>query len=130
MENKITLDISKLSSILQVNSIDTKTLRENEAKNNYYKTLPNYSPLLLTISCNNNKEFPEEICLNAAIQLKNYINSYWRNSENKKNINNNDSEYIVINEEDKKYIRIKILEAVVYIVNIENIKILKQLINV
>ena len=127
MENKITLDISKLSSILQVNSIDTKTLRENEAKNNYYKTLPNYSPLLLTISCNNNKEFPEEICLNAAIQLKNYINSYWRNSENKKNINNNDSEYIVINEEDKKYIRIKILEAVVYIVNIENIKILKQL---
>ena len=129
MESKITLNISMLSSILQVNSIDIKTLHENEAKNNYYKTLPNYSPLLLAISCNYNKEFPEEISLNAAIQLKNYISSYWKYSEKNKNINNNenDNEYLIISEEDKKYIRIKILEAMAYIVNIENIKIMKQL---
>ena len=127
MESKITLNISMLSSILQVNSIDIKTLHKNEAKNNYYKTLPNYSPLLLAISCNYNKEFPEEISLNAAIQLNNYISSYWTYSEKKKNINNNDNECLIISEEDKKYIRIKILEAMVYIVNIENIKIMKQL---
>ena len=127
MESKIELNISMLSSILQINSIDIKTLRENQAKNDYYKTLPYYSPLLLTIAYNYNKEFPEEICLNAAIQLKNYISSYWPNPEGKKPINNKENEYIIINEEDKKYIRIKILEAVIYVVHIENIKILKQL---
>ena len=122
MENNISLNISMLSSVLRVNEIDIKTLRENEQKNNYYKKLPNYSPLLLSIACNTNKEFPDEICLNAAIQLKNYINSYWRNNSN--NIDEGDN--IIINEEDKKYIRTKILDAVIYVVEIENIKILKQ----
>ena len=89
MENKITLNISMLSSILKVNYIDIKTLRENEEKNNYYKTLPNYSPLLLQIGCDFNKEFSEDISLNAAIQLKNYINLYWKNKPNK-NINKDD----------------------------------------
>ena len=80
MENNISLNISMLSSVLRVNEIDIKTLRENEQKNNYYKKLPNYSPLLLSIACNTNKQFPDEISLNAAIQLKNYINSYWKNN--------------------------------------------------
>ena len=122
MENKITLNISMISSVLKVNYIDIKTLRENEEKNNYYKTLPNYSPLLLQIACDFNKEFSEEISLNAAIQLKNYINLYWKNKPNK-NINKDD---IVINEEDKQYLRIKILDAVIFIIEKDNIKILKQ----
>ena len=122
MENKITLDIYMLSSILKVNYIDIKTLRENEEKNNYYKTLPNYSSLLLQIACDYNKEFSEETSLNAAIQLKNYINSYWKNKPNK-NINKED---IIINEEDKNYLRLKILDAVIYIIEKDNIKILKQ----
>ena len=122
MENKITLNISMISSVLKVNYIDIKTLRENEEKNNYYKTLPNYSPLLLQIACDFNKEFSEEISLNAAIQLKNYINLYWKNKPNK-NINKDD---ILINEEDKQYLRIKILDAVIFIIEKDNIKILKQ----
>ena len=122
MENKITLNISMISSVLKVNYIDIKTLRENEEKNNYYKTLPNYSPLLLQIACDFNKEFSEEISLNAAIQLKNYINLYWKNKPNK-NINKDD---ILINEEDKQYLKIKILDAVIFIIEKDNIKILKQ----
>ena len=125
MEDKISLDITMLSSILRVNQIDIQILRENEQKNNFYKKLPKYSPLLLTIACNANKEFADEICLNAAIQLKNYINSYWDNNSNSDKIN--DGDYIVINEEDKKYLSSKIPDAVIYIIDNENIKILKQL---
>jgi len=125
MESKTPLDIYSLSSVLRVNSIDIKTLRENEQRTNYYKTLPNYSPLLLSIACNFNKEFPEEICLNAAIQLKNYISSYWKNTINNNNINN-DPEDIIINDEDKNNLRIRILDAVIYVIEIENFKILKQ----
>ena len=122
MESKTPLDIYSLSSVLRVNSIDIKTLRENEQRTNYYKTLPNYSPLLLSIACNFNKEFPEEICLNAAIQLKNYISSYWKNTINNNNINN-DPEDIIINDEDKNNLRIRILDAVIYVIEIENFKI-------
>ena len=122
MDSKLSLNLSNLSSVLKVNNININILRENEAKNNLYKTLPNYAPLLLTIACNFNKEYPEEISLNAAIQLKNYINLYWKNAPNKNNTNND----IVINEEDKSNIRLKILDAVIYVIEIENIKILKQ----
>jgi len=127
MEIKKPLDIYILSSVLKVNNIDMKTLRENESMNNYFKTLSNYPSLLLSIICEPNKNFSEEISLNASIQLKNYINSFWKN---KKNINTNnlgEEENIVIDEENKKYLRLKILEAVIYIIEIENISILKQL---
>ena len=124
MEEKISLNASMLSSVLQVNNIDVYTLRENEKKTNYYKTLPNYSPILLIISCNINKEYSPEISLNAAIQLKNYIKSFWKNNENEININS--SEDIIINKEDKEYIRTKILEAVIYVIEIENLPVLKQ----
>ena len=126
MENKISLDITMLSSVLRVNSIDNKTLRENEQKNDLYKKLPNYGPLLLTIACNTNKEFSDEISLNAAIQLKNYINLCWNNN-NQNGDNINDGDYIIINEDDKKYLRSKIPDAVIYMIEIENVKILKQL---
>ena len=124
MEEKISLNTSMLSSVLQVNNIDIYTLRENEKKNNYFKTLPNYSPLLLMISCNINKEYTPEISLNAAIQLKNYIKSFWKNSENIINISS--TEDIIINKEDKEYIRDKILEAIIYVIEIENLAVLKQ----
>ena len=124
MEDKISLNASILSSVLQVNNIDLYTLRENEKKNNYYKTLPNYSPLLLMISCNLNKEYTPEISLNAAIQLKNYIKSFWKNSENVINISS--TEDIIINKEDKEYIRTKIIEAIIYVIEIENLAVLKQ----
>ena len=69
------MDKNLLANVLKVNNIDLKTLRENELKNKNYSKLPNYSKLLLAIACDNNKEFPPEISLNAAIQLKNFINS-------------------------------------------------------
>ena len=124
MEDKIVLNESMLSSVLQVNNIDIYILRENEKKANYYKKLPNYSPLLLKISCNINKEYTSEIALNAAIQLKNYIKSYWKNEKN--TININDEENIIINQEDKNFIRNKIIEVIIYVIEIENITILKQ----
>ena len=37
MEEKIILNESILSSVLQVNNIDITTLRENEKKTNYFK---------------------------------------------------------------------------------------------
>ena len=72
-----------LSSFIRINEID------------------NYSWLLLSISYNANKEFPDEISLYAAIQIKNYINSYWINNTN----NIDDEDNIIINEEDNKNIR-------------------------
>ena len=125
MENEFSLNINLLASALQINSIDIKTLRENEERIKYYKTLKNYSPLLLYIASKVNKEFSDEISLHAAIQLKNFINSYWDNFPTNNN-NNFNEENIIINEEDKNYIREKILDSVKYIVEIGNNKILKQ----
>ena len=78
--------------------------------------------MLLSISYNANKEFPDEISLYAAFQLKNNNNSYWRNNSN----NIDDEDNIIINEEDKKYIRSIILDIVIYVIKIENIIILKK----
>ena len=124
MEDKFILNESILSSVLQVNNIDISTLRENQKKTNYFKTLPSYSPLLLNISCNFNNIYSSEVSLNAAIQLKNYIKSYWKNDAKEIKINNED--IIIINQEDKSYIRNKLLEAIIYIIEIENKTILKQ----
>ena len=77
--------------------------------------------MLLSISYNANKEFPDEISLYAAIQLKNNNNSYWRNNSN----NIDDEDNIIINEEDKKFISSKILDIVIYVIEIENIIIKK-----
>ena len=124
MEDKFILNESILSSVLQVNNIDISTLRENQKKTNYFKTLPSYSPLLLNISCNFNNIYSSEVSLNAAIQLKNYVKSYWKNDAKQIKINNEDT--IIINQEDKSYIRNKLLEAIIYIIEIENKTILKQ----
>ena len=127
MQSKKPLDIFMLSSVLRVNNIDIKTLRENEKMINYFKTLSNYPSLLLTMICEQNKNFSEEISLNASIQLKNYINSFWKNNNNINTNNLGDEENIIIDEENKKYLRMKIWDAVIYIIEIENINILKQL---
>ena len=124
MEDKFILNESILSSVLQVNNIDISTLRENQKKTNYFKTLPSYSPLLLNISCNFNNIYSSEVSLNAAIQLKNYVKSYWKNDAKEIKINNEDT--IIINQDDKSYIRNKLLEAIIYIIEIENKTILKQ----
>ena len=124
MEDKIILNESLLSSVLQVNNIDIATLRENQKKTNYYKKLPNYSPLLLNISCNVNSIYSSEISLNASIQLKNYIKSYWKNSPNEIYIGEEDN--IIISGEDKAYIRKQLLEAIIYVIEIDNKIILKQ----
>ena len=124
MESGIILNESILASVLQINNIDISTLHENQKKTDYFKTLPNYSPLLLIISCNINKIYSSEISLNAAIQLKNYIKSYWKNET--KEINIIDEGNIIISEKDKSYIREKLIEAIIYVIEIENKMILKQ----
>ena len=86
--------------------------------NNYFKTLTNYPSLLLDIICEPNKNFSEEISLNASIQLKNYINSFWKNNKNINNNNLGDEENVIINEENKKYLRLKIVDAMLYIIEI------------
>jgi hypothetical protein len=86
---------------------------------------------LLQICVNLNNNFSEEIVLNSAIQLKNYITNFWKfsnnNEENQKLIFNDDEIIIIINENDKNYIRNNIIDAVRYSIFVNKIKILKQL---
>ena len=125
-----TLDLNKLAISLDINKCDNNQRKEREECFLKYKSLPKVGPLLLTISCSNDNNFSEDVILSAAIQLKNYINSYWRfgpNPEyNKSLCFNNDEKIIVISDEDKNFIRNKILEAVIFIVDKENVKVLKQ----
>ena len=124
-----TLDLNKLAYALDITNKDNNQRRECEENFIKYKSLPRFGPLLLTISCNTDNNYSEEIILNAAIQLKNYINSYWKfgnNMEFNKSLCFSDEKIIVISDEDKNFIRNKILEGVIYIVDKENIKVLKQ----
>jgi hypothetical protein len=123
------LDINKLCSILDITAIGNANAKEIEDKFSKYKTLPQFGPLLLTIACNNENKFSNEISLNASIQLKNYINSYWRygdDPEINQSLSFDNEQIVVISNEDKNYIRQNILEGIIYIVGKENIKILKQ----
>ena len=119
-----TLDINKLSSILDLSLYDNNQIKECEAKFEKYKSLPQFGPLLLTISCNSENRFSENISQNASIQLKNYINLYWKNTPDSEVIK--EEQIIVISDEDKNYIRNKILEGIIYIVEKENLQVLKQ----
>ena len=125
-----TLDIYQLASTLDIsNKNDVQSqLNENREKTEKYKTLPKYGPLLLAISCNNENKFSEEVSHNASVQLKNYINSNWKygnDPEINKTLCLDNQQIIVISDEDKNFIRNNILEAVIYIVERENIKILR-----
>lgn len=123
------LDLNKLSFVLDITGKDNTSIKECEEKFSIYKSLPKFGPLLLLLACNKDNQYPETISLNAAIQLKNYINSYWKYT-NDPNINEqlcfDNEQIIIISEEDKNFIKNNILEGVVYIVEKENVKILKQ----
>ena len=124
------LDINKLASILSnITDIDNEKRKENEKIFEKVKTLPKLGPFLLTIACNKDNLFKETVSHQAAIQLKNYIRSYWKyGPDEEKNLSFRfeDEEIIVISEEDKNFIRNNILEGLIYIVEKENIQILKQ----
>ena len=123
------LDLNKLSFVLDITGKDNTSIKECEEKFSIYKSLPKFGPLLLLLACNKDNQYPETISLNAAIQLKNYINSYWKYT-NDPNINEqlcfDNEQIIIISEEDKNFIKNNILEGVVYIVEKENLQVLKQ----
>ena len=125
------LDLNELSSILDINTanIGNTDMKEKEVKFNKYRALPQFGPFLLTIACNSENKFSNDVSLNASIQLKNYINSYWKYGDDPKyneSLTFDKEQIIVISNEDKNYIRQNILEGVIYIVGKENVKILKQ----
>ena len=85
----------------------------------------------MKITCNLEQKYSKEIELNAAIQLKNYINSNWKftndHNHNQQLIIEDDDIIIVISNEDKDYIKNNIVDSLIYFVTKENVKVLKQL---
>ena len=124
------LSIDQLAQILYINIPNNDQIKKNEELFTKYKTYPKFAPLLLEICCDINKKYSFEIELNSAIQLKNFINSNWKftyNESYNKNLIFDDETIIIISNEDKSYIRNNIIDSVIYIIKIENGKILKQL---
>ena len=120
-----------LATCLNINTTDN-TLKSNEALFTKYKLLPSFAPLLLEICVNQSNTYSPEIALNAAIQLKNFIWTNWKftndHAHNKTLVFNEEEEQIIIiTPQDKAYIRNNILDAIVYAVDTENAKIVKQL---
>ena len=123
------LDLNKISSILDINGKDNASIKQCQENFSKYISLPKFGPLLLTIALNRDNQYSDNIALNAAIQLKNYINSNWRygnDAKENQQLSFDNEKIIVISDEDKDFIRKHILEGVVYIVDKENILILKQ----
>ena len=122
------IDLQKLCVLLDVNN-NISQRKEYDALLINYSKLPKYGPSLLTIACNKEGNIPNPICQVAAITLKNYINSNWKfGDDNNMNIQLcfEGNEIIVISNEDKDFIRKNILEGVLYVVEKENVMILKQ----
>ena len=123
------IDIQKLCEILDVNS-HPDLIKEKNSLFLTYRTLPKFGPLLLTIACCRDGTISNPICQGAAISLKNYITSNWKYGEDS-NLNAqlcfDEDKIIVISKEDKDFIRKNILDGVIYIVESENVQILKQL---
>ena len=114
-----TLDLNEVASILDLTGKDNNQIKECEDKFLKYKALPHFGPLLLTIALNSENKFSEIVSHSASIQLKNYINSYWKygsNPEINKSLCFDNEQIIIISDEDKNFIRNKILEGVIYIV--------------
>ena len=122
------IDLQKLCLILDVNN-NISQRKEYDSLLLKYRTFPKYGPSLLTIACSKDGNIPNPISQAAAITLKNYINSNWKFGEDEK-LNNQlcfeGDEIIVISKEDKDFIRKNILEGVLYVVEKENVMILKQ----
>ena len=103
------LDINKLSLTLSsITDIDNEKRIESEQIISKSKALPKFGPLLLNIACNKNNQFQETVSLQAAIQLKNYIRSYWKYGPNETinlSLRFEDEEIIIISDEDKNYLK-------------------------
>jgi len=130
MDMNAQLNIDQLAEIFNINIPNTEQIKKNEFLFTKYQTYPKFAPLLLEICCDLKKKYSNEVELNAAIQLKNFINSNWKfinNESYNKNLVFDDEKIIIINDDDKNYIRNNIIDAVIYIIGIENAKILKQL---
>ena len=130
MDMSSELSVDQLAQILYINIPNNDQIKQNEELFTKYKTYPKFAPLLLEICCDINKKYSFEIELNSAIQLKNFINSNWKFTNNEsynKNLIFDDETIIIISNEDKTYIRNNIIDSVIYIIKIENGKILKQL---
>ena len=120
-----------LAQCLNINITDNSR-NANEALFAKFKLLPNFAPLLLQMCVNQANTYSSEIALNAAIQLKNFIWTNWKftndHAHNKTLVFNEEEEQIIIiTAEDKAYIRNNILDAIIYAVNTENAKLVKQL---
>ena len=129
--NQQPLTHDMLAQCLNINITDNSR-KSNEALFAKYKLLPSFAPLLLEICVNQSNTYSTEIALNAAIQLKNFIWTNWKftndHAHNKTLVFNEEEEQIIIiTAEDKAYIRNNILDAIIYAVNTENAKIVKQL---
>ena len=122
------IDFQKLCIILDVNN-NISQRKEYDSLLLKYQILPKYGPYLLTIACNKDGTIPNQISQAAAITLKNYIISNWKFGEDEK-LNKQlcfeGENIIVISNEDKDFIRKNILDGVIYIIEKENVKILKQ----
>ena len=122
------IDFQKLCIILDVNN-NISHRKEYDSLLLKYQILPKYGPYLLTIACNKDWTIPNQISQAAAITLKNYIISNWKFGEDEK-LNKQlcfeGENIIVISNEDKDFIRKNILDGVIYIIEKENVKILKQ----
>ena len=122
------IDFQKLCIILDVNN-NISQRKEYDSLLLKYQILPKYGPYLLTIACNKDGTIPNQISQAAAITLKNYIISNWKFGEDEK-LNKQlcfeGENIIVISNEDKDFIRKNILEGVIFVIEKENVKILKQ----
>ena len=122
------IDFQKLCIILDVNN-NISQRKEYDSLLLKYQILPKYGPYLLTIACNKDGTIPNQISQAAAITLKNYIISNWKFGEDEK-LNKQlcfeGENIIVISNEDKDFIRKNILEGVIFVIEKESVKILKQ----
>ena len=124
------LTIQKLFLMLDLSNKTTEEIKQSGSLLNQYNILPNYGPLLLTIACNKDGTIANTISHMASIQLKNYINSFWKyghDNEMNKELCFEGDKIIVISDEDKNFIRKNILDCIIHVIELEDVKIMKQL---
>ena len=102
------VDIDFLAKNLSMNFISQQQLKENERIINQMQNEPGYLKACLTLACNIENKYSDEISLNAAIQLKNSISQNWNSDK--------------INLEEKAFIRNNIIDSNLYVINKEDLK--------
>jgi len=105
------IDIDTLSKYLSVKLTTQEQLKENEKMINQLQNQPGYIKACLTLACNIENKYSEEVCLNAAIQLKNSIIENWKSNK--------------INLEEKSFIKASIIDSILYTINKEDLKKLR-----